>query len=150
MFDHRLNRHVKRVKDDTPKHGLIGVKYIQDCEYIASEPMDYVELTDWLKAMAHPTRLQILNLLRHGEVCVCHIENALNKRQAYISQQLMVLRETGLVESRKDGLQVYYTLSDPRIEALLAGICGPLQAQHEVINGCPCPSCEVISFAEIK
>ena len=53
----------------------------------------YTVLAKQLKAMAHPARLQILDMLRHGEICVCHIERALNKRQAYVSQQLMVLRD---------------------------------------------------------
>jgi ArsR family transcriptional regulator len=82
---------------------------------------------------------------------VCHIENALDKRQAYVSQQLMVLRESGLVQSRKDGLQVYYSLTDPRIGELLAAMCGPAdQVGHEVIEGCPCPHCAVVSLPEIE
>lgn len=80
------------------------------------------ELADLFKAMAHPARLQILSMLRQGEICVCHIENALGKRQPYISQQLMVLRDAGLVESRKDGLQVYYRLANPLVEGVLTAV----------------------------
>ena len=47
--------------------------------------MDYDSLSSLFKALAHPTRLQILDMLRRGELCVCHIETALDKRQAYIS-----------------------------------------------------------------
>ncbi len=72
-----------------------------------------------LALLAHPMRLQILELLRHGEVCVCDMQAALNQRQAYISQHLMVLREAGLVTCRKDGLRVYYQLSEPRILRVL-------------------------------
>ena len=72
--------------------------------------MNYDDLSSLFKALAHPVRLQILDMLRCGELCVCHIEAALDKRQAYISQQLMSLREGGLVVSRKEGLQVYYRL----------------------------------------
>lgn len=101
----------------------------------------YDDLSQQFKVLAHPTRLHILDLLRGGEVCVCHIEAALGKRQAYISQQLMALREAGLVESRKDGLKVYYRLTDPRIADLLAAVIGP--APHVVsIVGCPCPACD--------
>ena len=53
---------------------------------------DYDNLANLLKSIAHPVRLQIVDMLRQGEVCVCHIERSLDKRQAYISQQLMVLR----------------------------------------------------------
>jgi ArsR family transcriptional regulator len=81
--------------------------------------MRYTNQSLLLKALAHPTRLQILDMLRHGELCVCHIEATLCKRQAYISQQLMTLREAGLVDSRKEGLKVYYHIVDPRVEAVL-------------------------------
>ena len=82
-----------------------------------------------LKLMGHPTRLQILDMLRQGETCVCHIERALNKRQAYISQQLMALRDAGLVDSRKDGLQVYYRLVDIQISDLLNLLVGSSQIE---------------------
>ena len=72
-----------------------------------------------LALLAHPIRLQILELLRHGEVCVCDMQAALKQRQAYISQHLMALREAGLVTCRKEGLRVYYQLSEPRILRVL-------------------------------
>jgi ArsR family transcriptional regulator len=72
-----------------------------------------------LALLAHPIRLQIVELLRHGEVCVCDMQAALNQRQAYVSQHLMALREAGLVTCRKDGLHVYYQLSDPRVLRVL-------------------------------
>jgi ArsR family transcriptional regulator len=72
-----------------------------------------------LALLAHPIRLQIVELLRHGEVCVCDMQAALNQRQAYVSQHLMALREAGLVTCRKDGLRVYYRLSDSRILRVL-------------------------------
>ena len=68
-----------------------------------------------LALLAHPIRLQIVELLRHGEVCVCGMQAALGQRQAYVSQHLMALREAGIVTCRKDGLRVYYQLSDPRL-----------------------------------
>ena len=64
-------------------------------------------------AMSHPSRLEILHLLRDGESCVCHIQAMLEHRQAYISQHLNILRQAGLITSRKEGLRVYYKLSDP-------------------------------------
>ncbi|MBC6935412.1 MAG: ArsR family transcriptional regulator [Chloroflexi bacterium] len=84
----------------------------------------YDDLALVFRALAHPVRLHILDLLRGGEICVCQIEAALGKRQAYISQQLMVLREAGLVETRKEGLQVFYRLVSPVTEAVLASVLG--------------------------
>jgi ArsR family transcriptional regulator len=113
--------------------------------------MDHLDLAIWLKAIAHPARLQILDLLREGEMCVCHIEASLNRRQAYISQQLMTLREAGLVDSRRDGLQVYYRLTDPQIRELLNLMLGTTcKTGVQCVEGCPCPSCSEISPVQIQ
>jgi DNA-binding transcriptional ArsR family regulator len=57
------------------------------------------------KAFSHPARLAILEELRKGEHCVCHLEALLEARQSYVSQQLAVLREAGLISDRRDGLE---------------------------------------------
>ncbi len=109
------------------------------------------ELADLLKAMAHPTRLQILSMLRGGELCVCHIENALAKRQPYISQQLMVLRDAGAVESRKDGLQVYYRIVDARVERLLDAALGEVDTlSFTSLPDCSCPACVSATLIQIN
>ena len=95
--------------------------------------------------MGHPVRLRILDMLRQGETCVCHIEQALDKRQAYISQQLMTLRDAGLVVSRKDGLQVYYWLSDDQVNHLLEVLVGSLASDGlDKLVDCRCPSCSTV------
>lgn len=107
----------------------------------------YQQATERFKALAHPVRLQILDMLRSGEVCVCHMEAALGKRQAYISQQLMVLRDAGLVASRKDGLSVFYRLIDDVVLDLLEATLGPVEdCAPGILETCPCPRCtEAIS-----
>lgn len=113
--------------------------------------LPYEQLAELFKGLAHPTRLQILDLLREGEMCVCHIEASLNKRQAYISQQLMTLRDAGLVDSRRDGLQVYYRLTHPQVADLLNLMLGSTRkAGIQYVEGCPCPGCSVISPAQIQ
>ncbi len=108
------------------------------------------ELASLLKAMAHPTRLQILSMLRQGELCVCHIENALGRRQPYISQQLMVLRDSGAVDSRKDGLQVYYRIRDPRVYRLLDAALGELDtSSFAALPDCSCPACTSAALIQI-
>ena len=87
----------------------------------------YGDVSLALKALSHPVRLQIMDLLRRNDLCVCQIESALGKRQAYISQHLMVLREAGLVTARKDGLLVYYRLANPQLEELLSVVLGPVK-----------------------
>ncbi|MDR7418597.1 MAG: metalloregulator ArsR/SmtB family transcription factor [Armatimonadota bacterium] len=64
------------------------------------------------RTLAHPGRLAILHSLRQGPACVCHLTAMLRRPQAYISQQLSLLKEAGLVESWKDGQFVYYRLRD--------------------------------------
>ena len=64
------------------------------------------------KALADVTRLRILGLLVTGEVCVCHIHESLRIAQPKASRHLAYLRRSGLVETRRQGLWVYYRLSD--------------------------------------
>lgn len=66
-----------------------------------------------LKAMAHPTRLFILDTLKNGSLCVCEINEMIDADVSTISKHLTVLRNAGLVSSVKHGLQVYYTLEMP-------------------------------------
>jgi ArsR family transcriptional regulator len=78
------------------------------------------QVAEIMKALAHPVRLQIMEVLQEeGEACVCHMEARLNQRQAYISQHLAKLREVGLVEDRREGLNVFYALALPGMDALL-------------------------------
>ncbi len=97
------------------------------------------------KTLAHPTRLAILDILRSGEQCVCHMEAVLGLRQAYISQQLMVLREAGLVEDRRDGWNVFYRVTLPDVYAVVDAmnvLCGAGQLTPAAPQaGCPCPKC---------
>ena len=64
-----------------------------------------------LRALADPTRLRILALLAGGEVCVCHIHEALGIPQPTASRHLAYLRRSGLVDARRDGLWVHYRLA---------------------------------------
>jgi ArsR family transcriptional regulator, arsenate/arsenite/antimonite-responsive transcriptional repressor len=65
------------------------------------------------KAFADPVRLRLLNLLADGEVCVCHLHEALELPQSTVSRHLAYLRTRGLVVGRKDGLWVHYRLAKP-------------------------------------
>jgi DNA-binding transcriptional ArsR family regulator len=105
------------------------------------------QLTALFKALMHPARLAILDVLRNGEECVCHIENRLGYRQAYISQQLAVLRDAGLIQDERDGWNVYYRVVRPEVFALIdvartmVGL--PLAHRTSTVQraDCPCPRC---------
>lgn len=75
------------------------------------------------KALSDPIRLRILAVLRHGEVCVCHIHEALDIPQPTASRHLAYLRRAGLVATRRDGLWVHYRLAEPH-DPVLATIVG--------------------------
>jgi ArsR family transcriptional regulator len=66
------------------------------------------------QALGDATRLRILGLLLSGEVCVCHIHESLRIPQPKASRHLAYLRRAGLVDTRRDGLWVYYRLTDSR------------------------------------
>ncbi len=95
----------------------------------------------------HPARLEILDVLRDGEHCVCHLEAALGYRQAYISQQVSVLRAAGLIQERREGLNRYYRVIQPHVFAVLDA-AQPLSGNHKTKRRavkrpaeCPCPQC---------
>ena len=97
------------------------------------------------KLLGHPVRLQILDVLRRNPECVCHLEAVLGKPQPYVSQQLRVLREAGVIVDSKEGLNVFYRLADVEVAALLNTALGPsLPHQNDVRQnqpGCICPHC---------
>jgi DNA-binding transcriptional ArsR family regulator len=109
------------------------------------ETQPYEAQAQFLKVLTHPTRLAILSILRDGEHCVCHMEAHLGFRQAYISQQLSVLREAGLIQDRRDGWNVFYRVADPKVYSILDAVqsvvgetrvSSPIEPIH-----CPCPKC---------
>jgi ArsR family transcriptional regulator len=97
------------------------------------------------KILGHAGRLSILDELRLGEACVCHLEAKLGYRQAYISQQISVLREAGLIQDRRDGWNVFYRVTDDRIFAVLDAVrqmTGQVEARvHKSRKPCTCPKC---------
>lgn len=73
------------------------------------------ELLKIFKALSDETRLKILKLLEHGELCVCEIVSALDMIQPKVSFHLGVLQEAGLVKSRKQGKWIFYSIDDSDI-----------------------------------
>jgi len=72
------------------------------------------EAVQLFKALADETRLRILNLVAHRELCVCHIVEALGLGQSKVSRHLAHLRNAGLVNDRREGLWMYYSLAEPK------------------------------------
>lgn len=74
---------------------------------------------EFFKMLAHPARLAILDHLRNGEKNVNELQALLEADQSTISQQLARLRNGNLVDTRKDGTSVYYSVRDPMIFQLM-------------------------------
>ena len=103
-------------------------------------PTQYKVAADRLRVLSRPARLQILDELRRGEACVCHLQAVLGRPQAYISQQLRLLREADLLESDRDGLNVSYRILDESLLRLLTELLGPAGPMRR-LRICPCLSC---------
>jgi ArsR family transcriptional regulator len=75
---------------------------------------------EFFKALAHPLRIRILELLLEGERSVQEIQSALNLDQPIVSQQLAILRAKNIVEPRKQGASIRYAVRDPALGELLS------------------------------
>jgi ArsR family transcriptional regulator, arsenate/arsenite/antimonite-responsive transcriptional repressor len=78
----------------------------------SASDLDVRPLTLLFRALGDETRLRIVALLSHGELCVCHLEKALDLSQPNVSRQLGILRGAGVVEARREGTWVYYSLCE--------------------------------------
>ena len=68
-----------------------------------------------IQAMGHPLRLEIIDFLSHGEQCVCDISRQVKAKRSNVSRHLAILLKCGIVECRKEGLKVIYSLHVPCI-----------------------------------
>jgi ArsR family transcriptional regulator len=78
---------------------------------MSSAALDVRSFSRLFKALGDETRLRIVALLSHGELCVCHLEDALGVSQPKVSRHLGILRMTGVVEHRRDGSWIHYRLA---------------------------------------
>jgi ArsR family transcriptional regulator, arsenate/arsenite/antimonite-responsive transcriptional repressor len=72
------------------------------------------ELEQYFKALGDTNRLRILNLLLHGELCVCDIQYVLRATQPNVSRHLSYLKNSGLVLDRRGGYRIFYRLADQK------------------------------------
>lgn len=92
---------VKRIGEHIPKKQMLG------------------ELSDLYKMLSDHTRIQILWALEYDDLCVCDLAALLNMTTSAVSHQLRVLRLAKLVVSRRDGKNIYYSLSDDHVKDVL-------------------------------
>ena len=80
---------------------------------------EYLDLADLFKLFGDPTRLMILHALEQKELCVCDLAALLNLTKSAVSHQLKGLRLSNLVKFRRDGQNVYYSLADGHVRAII-------------------------------
>ena len=91
------------------------------------QELAYKIKADFLKALAHPARLQIVEFLKSGEKNVGSIIKALSIQQSSLSRHLTILREAGILKSRQQGTVVYYNIEDHDIFHVLRLIADMLR-----------------------
>ena len=108
------------------------------------------QISQFFKVIGNPFRIRLLLEIGEGEACVCHLETVLGTRQAYISQHLMVLRDKGILETRREGKFVFYRLAKPELLQVIRDAITVLgfavEQIPELVNPhkgsrCPCPKC---------
>jgi ArsR family transcriptional regulator, arsenate/arsenite/antimonite-responsive transcriptional repressor len=102
---------------------------------LSSADVDVRPLSRLFRALGDETRLRIVALLSHSELCVCHIEQALALSQPNVSRQLGVLRAGGVVDSRRDGTWIYYRIADQQhddVERVIALLTKSFAAERVI------------------
>lgn len=106
-------------------------EYRDETFYAFAENEPLIEsLSGIFKVMADPTRLKILYALMLGTCNVSKLVELLGMSQSSISHQLILLKEEGLIRSRKEGRKVYYSLDDDHVETLFS--MGYTHAMHKI------------------
>lgn len=94
-----------------------------------SDTQASIQTFEIFKALGHPARLQFVTLLKDQERCVCELVDAVDSGWSTVSRHLSVLKETGIIEDEKRGMQVFYRLKLPCvidfIHCLENGGCSP-------------------------
>ena len=102
------------------------------------------------KVLSSPFRIRLLKTIGEEEVCVCHLESVMKKRQAYISQHLMVLRDAGILLTRREGKYIFYRVASEDVFQLVewAAKIGGLRTSdlsqpidNKNVVECVCPKC---------
>ena len=88
-----------------------------------------------IKDAAHP---RIHTFIATSDI---HLEHKLKKPQAYVSQQLRILKDAEIVDTDRDGVNIFYRLVDPLARRLIDVALGPIDARRSVDASCPCPRC---------
>jgi len=80
-----------------------------------------------MKALSDPNRVRVLKLLQRGELCVCEIQNLLGLAQSTVSKHMKLLEDAGLVDRRRQGTWILYSLADGNESSYAATLLSELR-----------------------
>ncbi|MGQ9495712.1 MAG: ArsR/SmtB family transcription factor [Thermoanaerobaculaceae bacterium] len=123
----------KRLKWSEPLAKRLAQVFMEGYITDRREPVDqqvelvFQRIAERLKSLADPTRLAILHLVQRGEKRVTDILAEIGGSQANISKHLGVLRQAGFVTCRREGVSVYYSVTDPSVFPICRAICDGIE-----------------------
>jgi ArsR family transcriptional regulator len=109
---------VRTTPADRCAETIIDEDKVRQAEQALLDGLAATRLADIFRALADPTRVRIISILLHTDLCVCDLAATLGMTQSAISHQLRLMRDLRLVKSRKEGRMVYYALDDEHIRDL--------------------------------
>ena len=120
-------------------------EYCCDCNVVHHElvhramdnmPGEYIinKLTEFYKIMGDGTRLRLICALGDGEMCVCDLANVLSMTKSSISHQLAKMKTSGVVKSRREGKEVYYSLDDEHVLKIFSTTIKHIEHKKEEQN----------------
>lgn len=101
------------------KENCVHYKKINEVKKTEPNEEEIIEMADVFKLFSDSTRLRIICAILNNELCVCDLCELLNLTQSNVSHQLQLLRTAKLVKYRKEGKQVYYSLQDNHVKAII-------------------------------
>lgn len=94
---------------------IIHKEAVYNTKKMLEEIKIFNDVSNFFKIIGDNTRIKILFSLDNNEMCVCDIANTLEMSKSSISHQLSILKENGIIKSRRSGKEVYYTLDDEHV-----------------------------------
>lgn len=110
----------QEVKECSCEYMHVHEETVQKVEGVMPDEQQLLDLSEFFKVFGDSTRIKILYALSQSELCVCDIATLLQMGQSAISHQLRILKQMRLVNFRRDGKTVFYSLSDAHIQTILA------------------------------
>ncbi len=91
-------------------------------------------LPDFFSALGHPSRIRIIEELREGEICQCMLPELLDLEQSNLSRHIKILSMSGVISTRRDGVKILLSVSDPLVFELIDDVKSVLQSRLMLLH----------------